>query len=118
MKISVRSNDPAKTHADLLIVPFAANGAKFSGAAAAFDKATGGALTALREHEAFAGKEGETATVRLVGASGVTKAVLLGAGARPFDAASARKLAALAVRAARKERAKTIAFLLPEKTEG
>ncbi len=118
MKISVQAHDPKSVSADIVVIPVAAHEKKFSGASAALDKAAGGLLSDLRTQEDFTGKDGETAVIRTMGKLAATKVVLLGAGPKAIDASAIRRLAARAVRVARAERAKSVAFLLPEKAAG
>lgn len=119
MKITAEAHDPKGLRADLLVVPVHAGQAKLSGAAAAIDKAMGGLLADLKEQEHFADKkEGESATMRTMGKIAAAKVMLLVIGPKPFRPKDARKFAALAVRKAREHRAKSVAFVLPEKTDG
>lgn len=114
MRIIIQGHDPKSLNVDLLIVPVFEGVKKFGGWAADLEKATGGLLSDLREQERVEGKEGESAVVRPLGKIGATKLMVLGAGKKPFTAAGARRLAALAAAKARTQHAKSVALVLPE----
>jgi len=114
MRIHVEAHDPKSLAVDLLVVPVFKGAKRLSGAAAGLDKASGGMLADLMVQEKFEGKHGEHVSLRTMGKLGATKVLLIGAGEKPLSEMEARKLAALTTGLARRNRAKTVAFLLPD----
>lgn len=114
MNIRIFSDEPKSLTVDLMIVPFFAGTKKLSSAANALDKSCGGLLSDLKTQEELTGRLGEYASMRPLGRLCTTKLALIGAGHKPLSVDVARKLAALAARAARREKAKTIGLVLPE----
>jgi leucyl aminopeptidase len=113
MKISVQTNDPAHTAADLLVVAVMEGTKKLVGQAAALDKSSGGLLADLMAEEKFEGKSRQWAVLRTMGRLGATKVALIGCGSGKFDEKAARELAARAVRKARAAKAKRVLLILP-----
>jgi leucyl aminopeptidase len=77
------------------------------------DKRTGGTVTSLGETGEFIGKAGESAYLHNPGELKARRVLLLGAGKESeFDANTTRKLAGMAARTLRKNKARNVAFLL------
>ncbi len=112
MDISIVKKAPEEAKADVLAVMWTSEGGQ-PPAASALDKTLGGWLTQTAKEEGFAGKEGETLTLRTEGRLPAAHVVLCGVGRKKDAAAESLRLAAAsALQAARKPAGRSLAFAL------
>jgi len=116
MKISVESQAPNRTSADLVAVPLGAldTSARLPARAAAVDRALDGQIRDLVRSGDFKGRAGETLALFGRGRGAPRRVLLIGLGDEAkLDADAVRQAAGRAVQAAVAKKARSLAFLLP-----
>ncbi len=113
MKISVKNQKLENTICDVLIINLFEGVKTLGGGTGAIDLALDGLLKNIMKEEDFKGKTGSTLTVRTNGQIGAKKVIVVGLGDKEkFDLHAIRKASAAAIRAAKREKAKTICSIL------
>ncbi len=113
MKILIKNQKLENTNCDVLIINLFEGVKTLGGGTGAVDLALDGLIKKVIKEEDFKGKTGLTLTIRTNGSIPAKKVIIVGLGEKEkFDLDVLRKASAAAIRAAKREKAKTVCSIL------